>query len=189
MFEGIKKYIPNIWKSRIKAFLRNCFDSIHYYLIDGQIFNTKIKPSKHIIFVCKGNVCRSAFAEKLMNLVVTNTELKIDSCGLDVDQGSHPPVESIKVAKEFSCSLFGHISKGLAECDPENADLILSMEYNQHTRLLSILPHKEKAIKLLRSYAPFPYSIFCNIDDPYGWGKDEFRKAFHLIDKSLQKIK
>ena len=188
MLKKIKKYIPNIWKSRIKAFIRNCFDSIHYYLIDRQIFNAEIKFPKHIVFVCKGNVCRSAFAEKLMVLITTNTELKIESCGLDVDQGHHPPVESVETAKEFSCSLFGHISKGLDDCDPDNADLILSMEYKQHTRLLSILPHKKKAIKLLRSYAPFPYSIFCNIDDPYGWGKDEFRKAFCLIDRSLKKI-
>lgn len=188
MFEGIKKCIPNIWKSRIKAFLRNCFESIHYYLIDGQIFNTKFKTPKHIIFVCKGNVCRSALAEKLMDLVAADMNLKIESCGLDVNQGINPPIESIAVAKEFACNLSGHISKGLDKCDLENADLILSMEYNQHTRLLSILPHKKKAIKLLRSYVPFPYSIFCNIDDPYGWGKDEFRKAFRLIDKSLKKI-
>ena len=123
-----------------------------------------------------------------MDLVAADMNLKIESCGLDVNQGINPPIESIAVAKEFACNLAGHISKGLDKCDLENADLILSMEYNQHTRLLSILPHKKKAIKLLRSYAPFPYSIFCNIDDPYGWGKDEFRKAFRLIDKSLQKI-
>ena len=188
MFAKIKKYIPNIWKSKIKAFIRNCFDSIHYYLIDGQIFNTEIKHPKHIIFVCKGNVCRSAFAEKLMALIATDMKLKIESCGLDVDQGRHPPPESVNTARKFSCSLSGHISKGLDGCDLDNADLILSMEYKQHTRLLSILPHKKKAIKLLRSYAPFPYSVFCNIDDPYGWGKHEFRKAFRLIERSLKRI-
>ncbi len=192
MISAIKAHIPNILKRNFKGFARNIKESLRYYMGPGAYFphssplgNKKIA---NVIFVCKGNVCRSAFAEYRLKYLLGSTKLHIDSCGTDVDQGNFPPQESVAIAATFSCSLASRQAKGLTECDIETADLIFPMEYWQYKRLVQLYPHKKKNILLLRSVAPFPYCLFCNIADPYGWGKDEFKRTYRLIERSLRQI-
>lgn len=193
MILTIKNYIPLAVKRVIKQLGRNIGDSLRYYSGSG-ISLIKVKPSKNdkiasIIFVCKGNVCRSVFAEYRLRNLLGSTQVKVDSCGIDVDQGGFPPQDSIDVAAEFSCSLHGRQAKGLHRCNIAGADLICAMEYWQYKLLIRLYPEKGKNILLLRNLAPLPYRLFCNIADPYGLGPEEFRRVFRLIDRALEQIR
>ncbi|HFD32716.1 MAG TPA: hypothetical protein ENJ28_08450 [Gammaproteobacteria bacterium] len=193
MLNIIKAYIPNSIKRNFKGLIGNIFSSIRYYIGSERYFPhhslSKRKKITTIVFVCKGNVCRSAFAEYRLKYLLGPTKVHIDSCGIDVDQGHFPPADSVTIATEFSCSLANRQAKKLADCDIENADLIFPMEYWQYKHLLQLYPEKKKNIFLLRSAAPFPSCLFCNIADPYGWGKKEFRRVYRLVDQSLHQIK
>lgn len=182
---SVKSCIPNSLKRCVKLTSRNIISSLRYYLVDGALFSRE-KYWNHVIFVCKGNVCRSAFAEYRLRGIVGAEKAIIESCGLDVDQGKYPPVETIRCARNFFCDMTDHVSKGVNECDFANADLILSMEYGQHARLTALFPKEKDKIQLLRSYAPFPYALFCNIDDPYGWGDTCVVQSFTVIDRALK---
>jgi protein-tyrosine phosphatase len=192
MIRKIKELIPNILKRNFKGFSRNIIDSLEYYTGSGISFfrsspMLNMKISK-IIFVCKGNVCRSAFAEHRLKFLLDQNKVHIDSCGIDADQGQFPPQDSVSVAAEFSCSVAERRAKKLDECDIEGADLILPMEYWQYKRLLQLYPGKKENIVLLRSFAPFPSCFFCNIADPYGWGEKEFRRVYRLVDQALGRL-
>jgi protein-tyrosine phosphatase len=185
----MKQYIPKIYKRYIKLLWRNIQQSFRYYLLDDNLFKKKPINLNSIIFVCKGNICRSAFADIKLRQYCQNDELLIDSCGISVDQGDYPPEEAVFVAKEFSCEQMAQRrSKGLTHCNLDDADLILPMEYEQYKYLTSLLPNK-KNIRLMRHYAPGITSFFCNIDDPFSWGEKEYRKTFKLIDRSLKELK
>ncbi len=183
---SLKRLIPNRYKRVVKLLLRNCWHSLRYYVFDGRFFGERIYGLKSVVFVCKGNVCRSSFAEVRLRKLCKKTKLAIDSCGLDVDQGNYPPTNSVLIAEEFGCQLEHRRAKSLNKCDIENVDLILAMEYGQYRKLLVLFPEKQQNIRLLREFTPFPLSIFCNIDDPYGWGIDAFRKSFWMIDQALR---
>lgn len=192
MLSSIKALLPNLIKRNCKEFVRNVTDSLQYYAVKrsslfcgSPVGNKKIL---RVIFVCKGNVCRSAFAEYRLKYLLDHDIVHIDSCGVDVDQGVFPPQDSVTIASEFSCSLAKRRAKGLAECDLDDADLILAMEYWQYKRLVRLYPQKKENVILLRSLTPFPYCLFCNIADPYGWGEIEFRRAYRLIDRALDQI-
>lgn len=189
---SIKASIPNLVKRNIKGLGRNVVNSLQYYADSGACFLRRSlrreKTISSVIFVCKGNVCRSAFAERRLEYLTARDQLHIDSCGLHVNQGNFPPPDSVAVAAEFSCSLADRRAKGLHECDTDRADLILAMEYWQYQRLVQLLPEKKDNIHLLRSFAPFPYCLFCNISDPYGWGEPEFRRVYRLIDLTLRRM-
>jgi protein-tyrosine phosphatase len=193
MIFAIKQYIPNRVKRAAKRMLRNISDSIQYFAISGHGLGRLQPPGgrrlSSIIFVCKGNVCRSAFAELRLRYLLDCNAVEVDSCGMDVDQGEYAPADSVSVTAEFSCSLDGRRSKGLSACDFQAADLICPMEYRQYKRLLQLYPEKKENIILLRNLAPFPWRLFCNIDDPYGLGKNEFRRVYRLIDRSLLQIR
>lgn len=181
----MKELIPNHLKRSIKLTLRNIVQSFRYYIMEKHLRGRKKYKPGRVVFVCKGNVCRSAFAETSFAMLAGNSIEVVDSCGLEVDQGNFPPEESVRVAEEFGCDMSRRRAKTMGECDFKNADLILSMEYSQYTKMIAMFPGKKDHIRLLREYAPFPFFLFCNIDDPYGWGDRVFRKTYRMIVKSL----
>lgn len=177
-----KKYIPNNIKRGIKRILLSIINSLSY--LPNHRVRVKYRAC-HIIFVCKGNVCRSAFAEYYLRSLVSGEDLVMESCGLNVDQGVISPIEIIKVGREFGVELESHRSKGVAACDFQKADLIIPMEFSQYLQLTSLYPDSKKKIRLLRDFASWPDRLMCNIYDPFGLGEEEYRRCFSKIKKVL----
>lgn len=146
-------------------------------------------PLHHIVFVCKGNIYRSAFAEYYLKSISHGGILTVESCGLDVDQGIFSPPGAVQIGREFGVDLSMHHSKGLATCNLPKADLILPMEYQQFLRLTALFPEYQGKIRLLRDFAPWPIRLMCNIYDPYGLEEVEIRRCFLLIKKALSGLR
>jgi len=182
----LKKFLPGLLKRRVKFFIRNCSDSISYYLFQKRN-SCQFRP-KSIIFICKGNICRSAFAEYYMKMKDHGLDVKVESFGLDVDQGKFSPPEAIETAREFGVDLSKNISRKLTQDDIEKAGLIIPMEYSQFVRIVELCSVNKDSVRLMRECAPFPSSLFCNIDDPFGWNKKEFSRSFTLIQKSIDNL-
>lgn len=182
----MKKYIPNRWKREIKYGLRNIVESLRYYVLDNRLDPRSLSCKGPVVFVCKGNVCRSAFAEARMQMLAGPEADNACSCGLDVDPDSPPPPAAVKTALAFGCDLSGRRARKVKDCNIKGAGLILAMEYSQWRALTAMFPEKKEHIRLLRQYAPFPFFLFCNIDDPYGWEEPVFQTSFRLIDKGLR---
>ena len=186
MLEWLKKFIPSPFKRVAKRALTSAWESFLYGIARQHVNRSDLK---HIIFVCKGNICRSAFAEKYMGALLNGRMVTIESCGLDVDQGGFSPREAVLVAREFGTELDSHRSKGLSACNFNEADLIVAMEYRQYCRLLNLFPEKGAAICVLREFAPWPDRLLCNIYDPYGLGEKSFRRCFRKMAKALDSLR
>ena len=170
------------FKREVRLLLRNIHDSVFY----GLERNGKLPAcTRKVVFVCKGNICRSVFAEYFMKTQTEGTSLGVESCGLDAGEGMPSPSEAITAAKKFGLHMGGHLSRGWEGCDLENADLILAMEFRQYRKLLERYPHKKEHIRLLREFAPFPENLLCNIDDPFGQQEQNYSRCFLLIKKSV----
>jgi protein-tyrosine phosphatase len=183
MWVRLKRVVPYSLKRVIGRGLRNGWESARYRLTKKDFDHRIIY---HVIFICKGNICRSAFAEHYLKGRIPDGILMIESCGLDVEQGIFaPPRAAVCVAKEFDIDLGMHRSRGIASCDIHRADLILPMEFRQYLRLIAMFPGKKRNVRLLSDFAPWPDRIFCNIDDPYGSGENEFRRCFRQLRSSL----
>jgi protein-tyrosine phosphatase len=178
----------NIYRRFIRCFkllLKNLYETVLYHWLRGK---REIAGISKIVFLCKGNICRSAFAECLMKAETQGKALRIESCGIDVNMRMPAPLEAKATAKKFGLDLDDHMSKGLESCGLENADLILVMEFQQYRRLVEIFPHKKESIKLLREFAPFPENLLCNINDPFGQSEVTFEKCFGQIKRSILTI-
>ena len=173
-------------KKKLQLVTRNIFESILYHAVKDR--NVVTAP-RRIVFVCTGNICRSAFAEKMMKAGTMDTDVIVESCGLSVEVSSPSPEEAIRAAEKIGLDLKGHVSKGMEYCNLENADLILAMEYRQYRKLVDYLPHKKPQIKLLREFVPFPENLLCNINDPFGRSQRNFEKCFAQIHLALPAIK
>jgi protein-tyrosine phosphatase len=185
MLSIIKRVLPNPFKRKARRFLQNMIDSPVYLLSRHRFIDQNIR---HIVFVCKGNICRSAFAENYLKYFIKEN-IRIESGGLDVDQGNFSPVDAIAVSRKFKVDLSRHHSKGLSFCDLQNADLILPMEFAQYLRLIAIYPEYKEKTRLLRDFAPWPERFFCNIFDPFGHGQDEFHLCFRQMQRALDGLR
>lgn len=186
MLGRLKRMLPGPLKRAGRRALQNAWESVRYRFLVKDFNDGRIG---HVIFVCKGNICRSAFAEYYLRRLSPDGAIRIESCGLDVDQGVFSPPEAVSVAKEFQLDLGVHRSKGVASCDVNNADLILPMEYGHYLRVRAMFPDVKSKIRLLRDFAPWPERIICNINDPYGGDENEFRRCFRRLQRALDGLK
>ncbi len=184
MLSFLKNLVPRRAKLAARRVTRNLSDSLRYRLLRH---GARKEGGRHLVFICKGNICRSAFAERYFRRRA-DCRLTIESCGLDVDRGTPSPAEAVSAAAALGVDLAGHRSRGLKECDIRRADLILPMEYSQYRRLVALYPEKKDEIRLLRDFLPGPSGLFCNIDDPFGSDAEEYEDCFRLMMKALSHL-
>lgn len=156
---------------------------------------TRLRTSRphSLHFICKGNICRSAFAHHYGRAFFANSALAglyITSSGLSVGESESPPVDAVAMAEQHGVSLFGHssVATDLQMC--EEADMILVMEGWQLKELRRRFPATRKKSYLLAQFDPdgdklFGYRKF-NIIDPYGKGEESFAICFQRIVRCLE---
>src|SRR3712207_2545930 len=79
---------------------------------------------RRLVFVCEGNICRSAYAEARAK----GSGFESVSFGLGTQGGDESPPLMIQLASEAGLDLAGHRSRSPASVGLESTDLILAME-------------------------------------------------------------
>ena len=140
--------------------------------------------AKSILFVCKGNICRSPFAEHLASNRWPHA--MIGSAGLHVSNPMPAPAHAIQAAKQYGLDLEKHRSQSISEAMIEKYDMIVAMEAWQLIEVKSRFRGHRHKIHLLASFGgngsgqERGYAAY-NIADPYGGSFAEFDRCFERI--------
>lgn len=86
---------------------------------------------RRMVFVCQGNICRSAFAEAKARFAGINAA----SFGLSAHTGGHAHEPAIAAARTLGIDLTQHKATDIADYLPQPGDLLLAMEVRQLHRL------------------------------------------------------
>jgi protein-tyrosine phosphatase len=115
---------------------------------------------RRLVFVCHGNICRSAFAD----VVAREVGLRVASFGLSTDAGkrAHPP--AIDAAAALCFDMTAHRTKQADDFVPEPGDYLLAMETRQLRRLAGDARFAAVPRSLLGLYASPPVP---HLHDPY----------------------
>lgn len=169
-----------------------------YWMVRGTSIHVPALSSRprSILFVCKGNICRSPFAEhvarKLFHELVGDMEepIAFQSAGLHVTVPKAPPETAIVVAHQFGVSLEEHRSQPISQDLVAASDVIVAMEGWQYDELRSRFKGYEDKICLLSLFfrdatSRFGYDAF-NIRDPYGGSQNTFEECFEKIERAVK---
>ena len=139
------------------------------------------KPSdpaaiKRLVFVCRGNISRSAYADQLAK----HSGLCSASFGLHTNGGA--PADSIasKIGNARDLNMTAHISSGVADYKPQVGDLLLAMEVRQLSALASNPKTQDIPRLLLGSFCNTPH-----LHDPFTLSADFYKSCFSRIDRAL----
>jgi len=133
-----------------------------------------------LVFVCKGNICRSAFAEA----VARSSGFESISCGIDTVNGAPAYDGAINAAANRNVDLRAHRTTPLKSVGVGKYDLLIAMEPLQIEYLKQVLG-KENMFTLLGLWGE-PANP--HIRDPYGASSKYFENCFNYIEKSVHEI-
>lgn len=171
-------------------YIKYIIKNLYWGLYGITISNPELpKHAKSILFICKGNICRSPFAERISQkyLNVSN-EYKINSAGIIVEDSKHSPTETIIAAKYFNVDLQDHVSKQINYSMIESNDLIVTMETWQFIYLRKLFLEYNNKIFLLPLFDINNKKLFgnyfrYNIKDPFDKNLSEFEFCFKIIER------
>jgi len=135
------------------------------------------KSVERLVFVCKGNICRSVYAEAVAR------SLGIDSisCGIDTINGAAANEEAVRTAAMKGIDLRDHRTTPLQSLMFNKSDLLVAMEPWQVAHLHRELGEKCQCTLLgLWGGMVHPY-----IQDPFGASPEYFYNCFNYIENSV----
>ena len=141
---------------------------------------------KKIMFVCTGNICRSAMADFLLKNKLEKLGLQgkciVLSAGTYAYDGDHSTYDAIKVMEnEYGIDMSSHRATAIRNSKIEEVDLVLCMT-NSHKYTLDMLyPAMVNKIFLLKDYIGNKGEIA----DPYGLGYEIYKECAKEINECI----
>ena len=136
---------------------------------------------ERLVFVCKGNICRSAYAEA----VARSLGLASISCGIDTVDGGPANEEAIRTAALKGIDLRAHQTTPLQSLNFEKGDLLIAMEPWQ-------VEHLQQALGAGLCYTLLGLwggrAVRPHIQDPFGASSVYFDNCFNYIEKSVYEV-
>jgi len=133
-----------------------------------------------LVFVCKGNICRSAFAE----VVARSLGMEAISCGLKTVVAATANVGAINTARALGYDLQAHRTRPIMYVVFRKTDLIVVME-PWHADFIDLYLTRKHYLTLLGLWHKPAHP---HIQDPYGASSAYFKKCFNKIEKSVYGI-
>lgn len=142
-----------------------------------------------IMFVCTGNICRSAMAEALLKKMAKekNKEIEIHSCGTTAYPGDTCTEEAIKVMEEYKINMKKHRATHIKQSKIEEMDLILCATTSHKNSVISLYPELQGKVYTIKEYAQENVQE-PDIADPWGYNIQIYKQCAKEIKDNLEKI-
>ena len=144
----------------------------------------------HVIFICTGNICRSAMADGYLKYRLKQLgkeqEVMVNSAGTHANQGEKSPIYAKRAIAKYGADIQTHTSTTLENANMQNSDYILVMTERHKRDVISKYPELSDKIKLLGEYAKD--KKYVEIDDPWGYSYSVYENCAKEIVYSIEEF-
>ncbi len=143
------------------------------------------RKSTSVLFVCLGNICRSAMAEGVFRTLAAKRgragNLIVDSAGTGSWHIGNPPdSRAIAKAREHGIDISGQRGRQVGPEDFARFDLMLAMDRSNLETLRSRAPVAHHAH--IAMFMPYAGGRDEEVPDPYYGGPEGFEEAYRMIE-------
>jgi protein-tyrosine-phosphatase/predicted ATP-grasp superfamily ATP-dependent carboligase len=137
--------------------------------------------ARRILFVCKGNIYRSPFAQRLAEQQWPST-IEVVSAGYHPEPGRACPAEAVEAADRMGIDLREHRSRVLSNTMVEDADLVVVFDEDNYLTLRARYPSARRKLHFLGLLGPERSGI---IRDPDGGPATQVGAVYATIRASV----
>lgn len=144
---------------------------------------------KKVLFVCHGNVCRSAMAEAILRKLIKEKHLEsavsVDSAATSTEElGNQPHPAVRRILDDHNVDYSNQYARQIEYNDFKKYDLIIGMDHENIHNLIHWAPKND--LQKIHLYLDIlDDSDGVEISDP--WYTGEFDKTFHQINEAMPK--
>lgn len=149
-----------------------------------------------VMFICTGNICRSAMAHRLLEKRLEDLnkrDIEVYSCGIYAENGDGSTYNAIEAMKEYNVDLKSHRATNIRNSNIENMDVILCMTKSHKYAVIQLYPNIKDKVFTLKEYVNYMENAQdVDIPDPWGYDAEVYRHCAEeisvCIELLLQKI-
>ena len=122
-----------------------------------------------IMFICTGNICRSAMAEGMMKKLAKDN--------------------AVEAAKYYDVNIEGHRATNIRKSKIKEMDIILCATESHKQSVLYMYPELKEKVFTMKEYAELDKNgQDMDIKDPWGYDMNVYQNCAEEIEKCLIKI-
>lgn len=144
---------------------------------------------KKVMFVCTGNICRSAMAHGILEKMAKdkNKDILVYSCGTSAYTGDGATYYAVQACEEYDIDISKHKATNILESNIQDMDLILCATNSHKRYILDMYPELKDKIYTIKEYANSNLEDI-DIKDPWGYDMETYRDCFKEIYEAVEKI-
>jgi protein-tyrosine-phosphatase/predicted ATP-grasp superfamily ATP-dependent carboligase len=148
---------------------------------------SSIKSVKNVLFICKGNICRSPFAAKYLQ---RKSKIECHSAGYNPRINRPCPEKALMISNSLNVDLSGHRSSLLSKALLDRSDVVIVMDMENYLEILHSYPQAKKKLLFMSWFRDQKgdLSIPDPIDFPLPLLEEVYKDIARCVDNFLHFI-
>ncbi len=142
-----------------------------------------------VMFICTGNICRSAMAEGILKKIVKDkkVDIQVYSCGIYAEDGEGATYNAIYAAEKYDVDISKHKATNIRNSKIEEMDIILCATKSHKETVIYMYPNLKDKIYTMKEYAKIDNNgQDTDIKDPWGYDIETYMNCIDEIQKCIQ---